>query len=420
MVNKDVIKLLIAENQREVKNKSLIKRPYVIEDALNYVFVGLRRAGKSYLMYQQIQKLLRTEHSIDEILYFNFEDDRLPSLALSDLDLLKTSYEEMYDCRPFFFLDEIQIVAGWEKFARRLADQGYRVFITGSNAKMLSSEIATTLGGRFAIKNVYPFSFPEFLKAQGIDMSDKNAPYKFHKEIAKNYEIYFRFGGLPELVKITTKREWLSSLYQKVFFGDLVSRYQIRNDYALRVLVRKLAESVKQPSSFNRLANVVSAAGKKISADTVIDYLGYLKESWMIFAVKNYCAKLADKESNKKYYFVDNGLLNLFLFDANTSLLENQVAIRLRQEYGDELHFFQGKTEVDFYLPESKTAIQVAYSMQDVDTRQREINGLVELSQSFEIKKCLIITKDEEEIITKSAVEIQVIPVRKWLLENTV
>jgi predicted AAA+ superfamily ATPase len=416
MINKDEIKLLIAENQREVQNKSLIERPYIIEDALNYVFVGLRRAGKSYLMYQQIQKLLRNGHSADEILYFNFEDDRLPSLALSDLDLLKTSYEEMYDCRPLFFLDEIQIVAGWEKFARRLADRGYRVFITGSNAKMLSSEIATTLGGRFAIKDVYPFSFPEFLKAQGIDMSDKNAAYKFHSEITKNYEVYFRFGGLPELTKIATKREWLSNLYQKVFFGDLVSRYQIRNDYALRVLVRKLAESVKQPSSFSRLANVVSAAGKKVSTDTTIDYLGYLKESWIIFAVENYCAKLADKESNKKYYFVDNGLLNLFLFDSNTSLLENQVAIRLRQAYGDELHFFQGRTEVDFYLPESKIAIQVAYSMQDIDTRQREMNGLVELSQSFEVKKCLIITKEEEETITKSGVEIQVIPVRKWLL----
>jgi predicted AAA+ superfamily ATPase len=120
MINKDMLKLLIAENQREVQNKSLIERPYIIEDALNYVFAGLRRAGKSYLMYQQIQKLLRTGHLIDEILYFNFEDDRLPALALGDLDLLKTSYEEMYDCRPLFFLDEIQIVDGWENLPAAL------------------------------------------------------------------------------------------------------------------------------------------------------------------------------------------------------------------------------------------------------------------------------------------------------------
>ena len=418
MISKDILKLLIAEYQQEIRYKSLIERSYVIEDSLNYVFVGLRRAGKSYMMYQQIQKLLKLGHSIDEILYFNFEDDRLHSLEISDLNLLKTSYEEMYDFRPIFFLDEIQIVAGWEKFARRLADHGYRVYITGSNAKMLSSEIATTLGGRFIIKNIYPFSFPEFLNVQGVDIFDKNVEYKYHLEITKNYETYFRYGGLPELAKISTKREWLSTLYQKLFFGDLVSRYQIRNDNAMRILVRKLAESVKQPSSFNRLANVVSSAGKKVSTDTIIDYLRYLIDSWLIFPIENYCAKLADKEANKKYYFVDNGILNLFLFNAATSLLENQVAIHLRQRYGEELHFFQGRTEVDFFLPESKIAVQVTYNMQDIDTRQREIAGLVELSKSFEINEYLIISKDEEEQIAESGIIIKIIPAWKWLLKE--
>ena len=128
-----------------------------MEDELNYVFVGLRRAGKSYLMFQQIQGLLKKRHSIEEILYFNFEDDRLANLETGDLDLIKICYEEMYDHKPVFFLDEIQIIPYWEKFARRLADQNYRVYITGSNAKMLSSEIATTLGGRYVIRNVYPF-----------------------------------------------------------------------------------------------------------------------------------------------------------------------------------------------------------------------------------------------------------------------
>lgn len=122
----------------------------------NYVFVGLRRVGKSYLMYQQIRHLLDAGHLKDEILYFNFEDDRIASLSIEDLDSIKVCYEEMFDCKPIFFLDEIQIVDGWEKFARRLADQGYRVYVTGSNAKMPGSEIATTLGGRYIIQNVYP------------------------------------------------------------------------------------------------------------------------------------------------------------------------------------------------------------------------------------------------------------------------
>ena len=205
-MNKDVIKQLISEYQREVSNVTLIERDYKMEDGLNYVLVGLRRAGKSYLMFRQIQRLLKKGHSIDEMLYFNFEDDRLIALNIADLDLIKTCYEEMYDYKPFFFLDEIQIVPGWEKFARRLADKNYRAYITGSNAKMLSSEIATTLGGRYMIRNVYPFSFKELLLSDGIDCNVKNTIFRFHAEINKAFEVYFRFGGLPEILKVDNKR----------------------------------------------------------------------------------------------------------------------------------------------------------------------------------------------------------------------
>jgi predicted AAA+ superfamily ATPase len=415
-MDKDTIKLLITEYQREVVDIQLIERPYKVEDTLNYVFVGLRRVGKSYLMFQQIRHLLQTGHSKDEILYFNFEDDRISSLNISDLDLVKVSYEEMYDCKPIFFLDEIQIIDHWEKFARRLADQGYRVYITGSNAKMLSSEIATTLGGRYMIQNVYPFSFDEYLFSSGIDIKNKNAIYQFRTEITKAFETYFRFGGLPELMRVTDKRAWLSSLYQKVFFGDLIARHQIRNDFALRVLIRKLAESVKQPSSFNRLANVVSASGKKITTDTVIDYLSYLKESWLLFPMENFCSKLAEKESNKKYYFIDNGLIYLFLLDPLTSLLENIVAVQLRRLYGEDVYFYHHNIEVDFYVPATQLAIQVCYSLQDVETRAREINALVKMSQQIDIKKMMIITKEEEEIINNNELDIEVIPVWKWLI----
>jgi len=417
MIDKDLIKQLIAEYQREVVNIRLIERDYELEDGLNYVFVGLRRAGKSYLVFQQIQKLLKNGHSIDEILYFNFEDDRLATLETADLDLIKTCYEEMYDHKPFFFLDEIQIVPNWEKFARRLADQNYRVYVTGSNAKMLSSEIATTLGGRYMIRNVYPFSFKELLTYAGIDNNDKNAVFHFRTEINKVFEAYFRFGGLPEAVKVENKREWLSNLYQKVFFGDLISRYQIRNDFALRVLIRKLAESVKQPSSFNRLANVVSASGKKISTDTVIDYLKYLKESWLLFPIENFEAKLADKESNKKYYFIDNGILNLFLLNPQTSLLENLVAVQLRRLYGEEVYFYHNGVEVDFYVPEIQLAVQACYNLNESETtRKREINALLQLAKRTEVKRMLIVTKDEENIISENGVEIEIIPIWKWLL----
>ena len=414
-MNKDIVKLLIAEYQQKAIEISFQERPYIIEDKLNYVFVGLRRVGKSYLMFQQIRKLLNAGHSKDEILYFNFEDDRIASLATEDLDRIKICYEEMFECKPIFFLDEIQTVDHWEKFARRLADQGYRVYVTGSNAKMLSSEIATTLGGRYVIQNVYPFSFLEYLTSLGIDIADNNFIYRFRNELVKAHENYFRFGGLPELPLVNDKRAWLSSLYQKIFFGDLIARYQVRNDFALRVLIRKLAESVKQPTSFNRLANVVSSSGKKISTDTVIDYLDYLKESWLIFPVENICAKLAEKESNKKYYFIDNGILNLFLVDPFSSLLENQVAIQLRRLYGDDVYFYHHGIEVDFYIPEKQMAVQVCYSLLDTETLKREINALIKMSKRIEVKKWIIITKDEEITISEQGIVIEVVPLWKWL-----
>ncbi|MDR2423780.1 MAG: ATP-binding protein [Prevotellaceae bacterium] len=418
-MEKEVIQRIIIENQYVIKKSELIKRNFWSEPNLNFVFTGLRRAGKSYCMLQIAQQLLSEGHDVEEFLYFNFEDDRLDTVVLSDLDLIKRTYEEMFDHQPIFFLDEIQIVERWEKFARRLADSKFRVYITGSNAKMLSGDVATTLGGRYMICEVFPFSFDEYLLAHGIDLQEKNAQYKYHAEISKHFQQYFRFGGLPEQINVQNRRAWLSSLYQKIYLGDIVARYQVRQEISLRLLIKKLAESVKQPASYNRLANIVSSAGKKITSDTVIDYISHIKDSYLIFSVENYVAKMADKESNKKYYFTDNGILNLFLLDADTSLLENQVAIYLHKLYGEQVYYLKGKTEIDFYVPKHKKAIQVSYSMKDIDTRKREINGLTELSKSnFEINSYLIITKDEEEIISEQGIEIQVIPVMKWLIQN--
>ena len=272
-MTKDLIKLLISEYQTYVSQVELISRNVELVDGLNYVFVGLRHAGKSYLMFQRIAQLIEQGHKKEEILYFNFEDDRIDSLDVKDLDLIKTCYEEMYDYRPIFFLDEIQLVDRWEKFARRLADQKYQVYITGSNAKMLSSEIATTLGGRYMIHEVYPYSFQEYLNANGIDIHEKNAIFAFGKQIVKLANTYFQHGGLPETVGMKEPRSWMSNLFSKIFFGDLVARYRIRNDYALRVMIRKMAESVKQPLSYNRIASIVSSTGKKLSTDAAIDYV---------------------------------------------------------------------------------------------------------------------------------------------------
>ncbi len=417
-MTKDLIKYLIGYYQDFVSKITFEERQYELEPNANYVFVGLRRAGKSYLMYQQIHHLLGQGHSLDEILYFNFEDDRIDAIELADLDLIKLCYEEMYDSRPIFFLDEIQNIKGWEKFARRLADTGYRVYVTGSNAKMLSSEIATTLGGRYLIKEIYPFSFREYLGFKRVNLSDKNAIYKYRNDIAKAYEEYFKDGGLPETLMMSDKRSWISSLFNKIFFGDLVARHQVRNDFALRIIIRKLAESVKQPSSYNRIANIASTVGKKISVDTVIDYISYLQESWLILPYENIATKLIDKESNRKYYFIDNGILNLFLIDPVTSLLENQVAIRLRQLYADRVFFYNQNVEVDFVVYDEGLAFQVSYSLTDPDTEKREVDALLKLNKVLPMRQLTIITKDEERKIEVGDVTIHVVPAWKWMLDS--
>ena len=417
-MTKDLIKTLIAEYQLYVTGVELIPRQVEFLDGQNYVLVGLRHAGKSYLMYQRIAELLSQGHQQDEVLYFNFEDDRIDSLDITDLELIKTCYEEMYDHKPLFFLDEVQLVKGWEKFARRLADQKYQVYITGSNAKMLSSEIATTLGGRYMVQEVFPYSFPEYLKAYAIDLTQKNAEFKHRKQIVRLADEYFRKGGLPETALMPNSRQWLSSLFSKIFFGDLVARHGIRNDFALKVLIRKLAESVKQPLSYSRMASIVSGTGKKMSTDAAINYIRYMDESWLLLPFENYVSKLQDREMNRKYYFIDNGLLALFLLDPDTSLLENIVAVNLRRKHGDECYFFNTpRAEVDFYIPEESMAIQVAYSIADPNTRKREADALLALSDYQKVQHLLIVTKDEEEALEENGKVISVIPLWKWLMQ---
>lgn len=416
-MTKDLIKSLISEYQVYVSQVALIPRNVELVDGLNYVFVGLRHAGKSYLMFQRIAQLIEQGHKKEEILYFNFEDDRIDSLDVKDLDLIKTCYEEMYDSRPIFFLDEIQLIDRWEKFARRLADQKYQVYITGSNAKMLSSEIATTLGGRYMIHEVYPYSLQEYLNANGIDIHEKNALFTSGKKIVKLANIYFQHGGLPETVGMKEPRSWMSNLFSKIFFGDLVARYRIRNDYALRVMIRKMAESVKQPLSYNRIASIVSSTGKKLSTDAAIDYVEYMTETWLILPYENLYGKLQDKESNRKYYFTDNGLLHLFLIDANTSLLENIVAITLRRKYGDGSYFWNSKNaEVDFVVPEEKLAVQVSYSMADADTFKRETDAMIKLDSVLSISKMIVVTMEEESFVEKDGYHIELVPLWNWLL----
>ena len=417
-MDQELIKQIIGENQEFVQNVKLLQRPFKFEDNGNYIFLGIRRAGKSYLMFQRIHELMKRGTDIEEILYLNFEDERFIGLKSEDLDEIKRVYEETFSSRPIFFLDEIQIVPGWEKFVRRLADKSYRVFVTGSNAKMLSSEIATTLGGRFLIQNVYPFSFREFLNFEGFELKP-NWLYTpgTRNGVVRSFDTYFYNGGFPELLSFEDKSSWLSGLYQKIFFGDLVARYSLRNSDSMRLLVKKLAESVMQPSSYNRLKNIVSSAGESVGVRTIIDYVGYLQETWLIFSLENYAARFAERESNRKYYFIDNGILNLFIFRPETLLLENLVAITLHRQFGEKVYFYNQHIEVDFYIPEESWLIQVSYNISDVQTFEREVNGIVKAAKFLNAERLQIVTRNDERVIEKDGLSIEVLPIWKWLIQ---
>lgn len=418
-MEKAVAKRLIIEYQQMVADVALTQRDYCLSDGLNHVLVGLRRAGKSYLLYQQVRALIAQGHSIEEMLYFNFEDDRIDGLTLSDLDMIKTAYEELYPHRPIFLLDEVQNVEGWEHFARRIADQRYRAYITGSNARMLSREIAGALGGRYMVENVYPYSFREYLRASGVELSEHWEMAPQRAAVVRHWEAYLRHGGLPEVQAITPtmRRAWLNNLYNKIFFGDILMRYAVRNTMTLKVMIRKVAESVGQPCSYTKMAGIVTAAGVKTRAETVIDYIEYAKDSCLLFEVENYAAKIVERSSIKKYYFMDNGILNLFLLNPNAALLENVVAVALRARY-DEVCYYQDGVEVDFYLWEQREAIQVAWSVADPATRDREVKALVRLSQRLPVERMIIITADEEGEITAAGHTITITPAWRFLLND--
>lgn len=418
-MEKEIIKRLIAEKQAQIADTKLIKRKTEFEQTANYVLVGLRRAGKSYTMYQLAQELVeKGEASMKDILFVNFEDERMANMKAGELGLLLDAHSEMFDTKPVIFLDEIQNIEGWEKFARRLADSKYRVFITGSNAKMLGKDIYTTLGGRYIARDIYPFSFREYLVFHNITL-DKNWEYSEQRaQVIRLFNDYFYYGGFAETFSLQDKRGWLNSLFQKILLGDIIVRNEIRNENAIRVLTKKIAESVMTPSSLVRLKHIIDSTGTIVARNTLVEYLQMLSDAFLIFGISGYSDKLSNKETFKKRYYFDNGLLNNFLFDPETKLLENLVAITLKKRYGDNLFYYNRNIEVDFFIPEHLRAVQASYGIADDDTRQREVRALLKLAEVYSLDSMEIVTFNEENTIRENGKTIAVIPIWKWLLKE--
>ena len=377
-MNRENMKQILIDQKEMYLNNSVIYRDYEPEDNVNYCFVGIRRTGKSYMMYQQIKKLIDDGISLNQIAYINFEDERLLEVTAADLNMiLEVSIE-------------------------------------------LSGTIASTLGGRFMTVQIFPYSFNEYLTARGktkdysriISTADR-------AEIISLYNDYVKYGAFPELVEIRNKREYLSNIYQTIYLGDIIRRNKITNDFAVRLILKKIAESVMQPISYNRLTNIIKSTGIAIGKQTVINYMGFMLDSYLLFKIQNYSAKLVDKETLSKYYFMDVGLLGLLIMDSKTAALENLVAIELSRRYSvDNVFYFENNAEIDFYVPDRGLAIQVSYSFLDnPDTKSRELGAFVKLKNFIPDAKCIVITNSEETELEYEGIKVKVIPMWKWMLE---
>ena len=421
-MDKQILKQILRDNQQEIERYVVEPRDIKLGDFPCRVLVGVRRAGKSYMLYHVIQQLLAQGHKWDEMLYLSFEDERLENFETDDFNRLLECHQEMYGKRPMLFLDEIQNIDCWHKFARRMADSQYTIFITGSNAKMLSGEINTTLGGRFLIAEVYPYSFKEYLAVHQVPTAElETLSTEGRAKVIRCFDEYLHDGGLPAAALLPAKRNYLSSVYQKIYMGDIIARNKITNVSGIRILVRKMAESVCRPISYNRINNLLSSVGGKLSLATTIKYVEYCEDAWLLLRLRNYSSVLADKESNCKYYFIDTGILGLFLIDKDAMQLENLVALQLFRIYGhdpenERVFFYNDSFEVDFYVPEAELAIQVSYSLRNEDTRKRETEALQKLPRRLPCSRRIILTYDEEETITDQHGIIEVIPTWKWLL----
>lgn len=417
-MNHEILKKVIYDQHQVIKDSIIVDREIVLEKNVNYVLVGLRRAGKTTLLYKRVQDLIKSGVEWNQIIYINFDDERLIEFGVEDFEDIVLVAEELSTNEHYFYFDEIQNIDGWEKFAIRLANQGYKVDITGSNAKMLSKEVEAKLGGRYISKEIMPYSFSEFLKANGIEKNGYSV-----KEIGKvNYLLnqYFINGGFPESLLFVNKREYISNIYQKVLYNDIIVHNSIRNENGIKLMIKKIAESLKQDLSFTKLQNIITGIGYKISKDIIIDYCGYCKDAFLLFTLENYYSSFLDKNSNPKYYFMDNGILNLFLDDKKSSLLENIVALKLYRNHKDNLYYLKGnKTDIDFYISNENAAIQVAYSLSDKEVYDREVNNLIEFAKNSKKKSILyIITFEEERLINIDGYKIQVLPLSKFLLSN--
>ncbi len=415
---KDLIKTVIFDQQRMVWNKRFIHRSFpqnIIISELIVVISGIRRCGKSTLLNQ-----IRNENK-EKDYYMNFDDERLIRFSVEHFQLLHETFIELFGIQKTFYFDEIQNIPDWERFVRRLYDEGYKIFITGSNASMLSHELGTHLTGRYVQTELFPFSFAEFLTYKQFALTESGMyTTDGRAKLIGYFNEYFRTGGFPLYLK-EGNDDYLKSLYESILYRDVLVRNKLVNEKELLELVNYLASNVSKLTSFNGLTKV---AGVK-NATTIRNYLSFLQDTYLIFQISKFDYSLKKQIQNlKKTYFIDNALIRRlgFMFSEEKGrLLENIVFLELRRRRFEIFYHFN-RFECDFLIRQGITivkAIQVCYSFDTNETKTREINGLLEAMKIYSLTEGSILLYDtQEQTIEENGKLIRIIPVWKWLLEK--
>ena len=418
MMIKDLLRAVIYDQQPLRWDDRFIERQIpsgLIESGEITVISGIRRCGKSTLLHQIRSKQDERDY------YMNFDDERLVNFKTDDFQLLYETFIELFGQQKTFYFDEIQNITGWERFVRRLHDLRHKVFITGSNATMLSRELGTHLTGRYQKIELYPFSFTEFLQFKGRKINKKDISGTTGKsELKRLFNEYLTSGGFPEFLK-NHSESYLKSLYESILYRDVMVRNHLTNEKELQELVYFLASNVSKMTSNNALAKVV---GLK-NATTIKNYLAFLQNTYLLFPVSRFDFSLKKQIQNpRKIYFIDNALvtrLGFYFSEEKGRMLENLIFVELKRN-DEDIYYHHGQYECDFVTRighDISNAIQVCHAFDSAATREREIRGLKEAVQRYGLKEGMIITQDLDENIVIDGVGVHIIPAWKWMLRSS-
>lgn len=416
----DILKQIIIDQKENFnRNRQLIERDLDLSSYLStsqvVVITGVRRCGKSSLLYLIKQKLELAE---PDYCYVNFDDERIiPQTSL--MDQVYLAHLELYKTEPVFFFDEIQHVPNWEKFVNRIHEKGLKVYVTGSNANLLSSEIATSLTGRNKTIALYPFSFAEFLKLKGQLVDIGNPSSKAISLIQAELQEYMQYGGFPLVIK-ENDLELINHYFQDILYRDIIARYRIVQVNELKQIALYLASNTGKLFSYATLQNI---SGVK-STNSVKSYLDYFEQSYLFFYLKKFDYSVKKQIMNsRKVYAIDPAVCNRlgFRFSENKGrVLETIVFLQLLK-MKQEVFYHSGKKECDFLIQDGlkiKQAIQVVYELNDANLK-REVEGLQEAIRDFNLEKGVLITGDNQVQNALIPNQIEIIPAWKWLLNNS-